>query len=59
LEEMNSLKYYSGPLNNVSIVITHRKPAGDHEEKIKEQLVKLNTLSLKLIFPEQGKMLSF
>ena len=44
----------------VSIIITHMKPSAEQvEEKIRKELEMQNKLNLKLIFPEQGKMLLF
>jgi len=59
MAEMKILNELSNGLTGFPIVITHRKPLGDHETKIKEQLLRSNTLSLKLIFPEQGRPLEF
>ena len=60
---MNEMKVLNGlsdnMLKNFPIVITHRKPAGDREEKIKQQLLDANALQVKLVFPEQGKNLGF
>jgi cAMP phosphodiesterase len=46
-------------LTNFPIVITHMKPFKNREEVIKAELQKLNTLHVKLIFPEQGRLLQF
>jgi len=59
LQEMQALQQTSGDLKGFAVVITHRKPIGDREEKIKQQLLSTNTLGLNLIFPEQGKILKF
>lgn len=48
-----------GPLKGLPVVITHRKPGGDQEERIRRQLLANNPLGVKLIFPEQGKRLDF
>ncbi|HEY8934613.1 MAG TPA: 3',5'-cyclic-nucleotide phosphodiesterase [Cyclobacteriaceae bacterium] len=58
MKEMKLLNNLSD-LKNVSIVVTHRKPSGDREAKIKKQLEDLNALKLKLVFPAQGKKISF
>lgn len=60
-DEMDVLSEYTGEkeLNNFPIVITHRKPHENNEAIIKEELLKANTLKLKLIFPEQGKLIKF
>ncbi len=44
-----------GGLQDLKIIITHRKPPLKNIQKIKEQLKKENNLGVKLIFPEQGK----
>jgi len=44
-----------GSLNNFKIIITHLKPPTKNIAKLKEQLKKQNDLSLKIIYPEQGK----
>lgn len=61
MQEMKTLNGVCGcgSLQGLSIVITHRKPSGDREEKIRQELLALNTLKLKFIFPEQGKSLEF
>lgn len=41
----------------LSFIVTHRKPPIYKEERIKKQLKAANNLNLKLIFPEQGRML--
>ncbi|MBW4889060.1 3',5'-cyclic-nucleotide phosphodiesterase [Mucilaginibacter sp. HMF5004] len=61
---MNEMKALStltgtGALKNFPIVITHLKPAGNHIPAIKKQLADLNVLGLKLIYPQQGKLLQF
>ena len=44
----------------VSIVITHMKPSAEQvEEKIRKELEMKNKMNLKLVFPEQAKMLMF
>ena len=61
IKEMNKLSQItaSNALINVPIVITHRKPAGNNEKLIREELKLANSLKLKLIYPEQGKLLQF
>jgi 3',5'-cyclic-nucleotide phosphodiesterase len=58
---MGVLESYTGKntLNNFPIVITHRKPHENNETIIKEELLKANSLKLKLVFPEQGKLIKF
>jgi cAMP phosphodiesterase len=60
-KEMQVLASYSSAeaLKRVNVVITHVKPPEAKIEQIKYQLRQQNTLGLKLIFPEQGKRLSF
>lgn len=60
-EELTSLSLYCGKdsLKNFTIVITHMKPLGDREQKIKNQLNKSNALGVKFVFPEQGKAMKF
>ena len=58
---MNVLASFTGieALKGLPVVITHRKPSGTKEKQIKKEVVAENTLGLKLIFPLQGKMISF
>jgi len=44
-------------MKDLPIVITHRKPSGDQENIIQEELQKANPLHVKLIFPAQGMKL--
>lgn len=57
MQEMNTLEKLTGPrtLKGLPIVVTHRKPAGNQEETIRQQLEANNPSGVKLIFPEQGK----
>ena len=48
-----------GPLRNVSIVITHRKPSGDQEALIQQELTRSNPLHLHWVYPLQGSLLKF
>jgi len=61
MAELNHLSTVAGAesLKGFPIIITHMKPTGDREQMIKNQLKQLNSLNLKLIFPEQGKLLEF
>lgn len=61
MQELDTLSKLCGKesLKNLSIVITHMKPAGNRETIIQEQLKKNNTLNVKLVFPEQGGSLKF
>ncbi|ANF51919.1 3',5'-cyclic-nucleotide phosphodiesterase [Chryseobacterium glaciei] len=60
VEELEKLKEKTGQKNleNLNIVVTHRKPTGDNPEIIKEELLKNNPLKIHYIFPEQGKKIS-
>jgi len=57
--EMKVLNDLSGGLADFPVVITHRKPSGDREENIRQQLIQGNIMKVKLIFPEQAKALEF
>ena len=59
-EEMTRLKEKTGQKNleNLTVVVTHRKPTKDHPEIIKKELLNDNPLQIKYIFPEQGKKIS-
>jgi 3',5'-cyclic-nucleotide phosphodiesterase len=46
-------------LNNFPVVITHIKPGGNREQMIRRQLQAYNPLHVKLIIPEQAKLLTF
>lgn len=61
VEELSVLEKFCGPgqLKNLNVVITHMKPLGNREAVIKNQLTENNTLGVNLIFPKQGKLLSF
>jgi cAMP phosphodiesterase len=61
LQEMKVLGGLAGnaSLQGVSIVITHMKPTGNNEAKIKQELTTSNTFGLRLIFPEQATPLHF
>jgi 3',5'-cyclic-nucleotide phosphodiesterase len=60
MNELAVLDSYSNhAVKGLPIVITHIKPVGDNEAKIKKQLQELNTLHVKLVYPEQGIMLEF
>jgi len=60
VEELEKLKEKTGQKNleNLNILVTHRKPTGDNPEIIKEELLKNNPLKVNYIFPEQGKKIS-
>lgn len=59
-EELTRLKEKTGQKNleNLSIVVTHRKPTKDNPEIIKKELLENNPLKVQYIFPEQGKKIS-
>ena len=61
VEELSVLEKFCGPgqLKNLNVVITHMKPLGNREAVIKNQLTENNALGVNLIFPKQGKPLSF
>ncbi|MET3529250.1 3',5'-cyclic-nucleotide phosphodiesterase [Chryseobacterium flavum] len=57
VEELEKLKEKTGQKNleNLHVVVTHRKPTGDNPEIIKKELLDNNPLKIQYIFPEQGK----
>ena len=61
---MNEIKVLSSFCKNVNaleglpVIITHIKPNGNNESKIKTQLAGSNSFKLKLIYPQQGKKIS-
>lgn len=59
MAELQKLAAVSGKnsLRDLPVIITHMKPAGDAERKIRAQLAMRNALGVKLIFPEQGRPL--
>lgn len=61
MKEMNALKKLAGPgsLKGLNVVITHVKPPQSNIERLKKQLAAENKLQLNLIYPQQGKALSF
>ena len=61
MQELETLDHLAGAaaLKNFPVVITHEKPGGLREQLIKKQLQQLNAAHLRLIFPAQGKKLSF
>lgn len=60
-KEMADLGRLSGldKMHSLPVVITHIKPFGDNERKIRQELKESNTLKLKELFPEQGALLEF
>lgn len=61
MEEIKDLGSLSGKeaLKGFPVVITHRKPSGNQEEVIRQELEAGNPLQVRLVFPEQGKKLQF
>lgn len=59
MQELGVLARLSGGTASPPVVITHRKPVGDAEERIRRQLLEGNDLRLRLVFPEQGRRLEF
>lgn len=59
--ELQQLASLSGEeaLKDLPVVITHMKPGGNREQTIRQQLKAYNPLHVKLIFPEQAKLLTF
>jgi len=57
MKELGKLEEFAGKgsLQDLKIIITHRKPPTKNIQKIKEQLKKDNALGVDFIFPEQGK----
>lgn len=60
-KEMNKLAELVGKdkMKGLNVVVTHLKPGGENEKKIKIQLEAKNELQLTLIIPEQGVKLNF
>ncbi|WP_336516819.1 3',5'-cyclic-nucleotide phosphodiesterase [Pollutibacter soli] len=57
MKELTRLADFSGGnafLKHLPVVITHQKPGGDRERKIKAELHRANTSGVRLIFPEQA-----
>jgi cAMP phosphodiesterase len=61
MQEMAELGKLTGApaMKGFPVVITHIKPSGHHEAAIKSQLAAQNNLGLKLIVPQQGKLMEF
>jgi 3',5'-cyclic-nucleotide phosphodiesterase len=58
MKEMSNLHQLAGdPLKEVVIMVTHMKPCDNCEITIKDELIKSNTLGLKLHFPIQGALI--
>ncbi|WP_313374226.1 3',5'-cyclic-nucleotide phosphodiesterase [Chishuiella sp.] len=56
-EEMGKLAQLVGEKNlkKLTIIVTHIKPKGDYEQKIKDELLSNNPYSINYIFPKQGE----
>jgi cAMP phosphodiesterase len=61
MNEMQVLGQLAGKaaLNDFPILITHMKPSGDQETRIRKELTAANPLHLQLIFPAQAVRLDF
>lgn len=61
MEEMKQLSKYVGAdaMKNLNVAITHMKPAGNHLQEIKNEVLNSNILGLNLVFPKQGEKLIF
>lgn len=61
MSELQDLALLAGAesLRDFPVVITHIKPGGNREQVIPEQLKAYNPLHVKLIIPEQAKLLTF
>lgn len=57
MNELLKLEEFAGKgtLQDLKIIITHRKPPMKNMQKIKDQLKKDNPLGVDFIFPEQGR----
>ncbi|MFH6998068.1 MBL fold metallo-hydrolase [Flavobacterium sp. FlaQc-57] len=57
MKELHTLEELAGKgsLKDFNIIVTHLKPPTKNILKLKEQLQNQNDLSLKIIYPEQGK----
>ena len=59
MEEMNKLHTIAGDnLKELTIAITHIKPCSSCSQNIKQQIEAGNHLGLKIIYPEQGQLMS-
>lgn len=61
MKEMQVLAALSGKeaIVKLPVVITHIKPGGNNEARIKKELNDQNKMKLKLMFPQQGKAMLF
>lgn len=58
MQELQALSGQAGSLKGLNIIVTHLKPPANHIAKIKQQLAVANKLGVKLIYPQQGKLIS-
>jgi len=60
MDELKRLGQRAGDasMRDLPIVITHRKPSGDQENIIRQELEASNPLHVKLLFPSQGTKMS-
>jgi cAMP phosphodiesterase len=61
LHELAALGQLAGPksLQGLPVVVTHLKPTPGNEALIRQQLAEGNVLGVKVILPEQGRVLQF
>ncbi len=61
MQEMKRLSQLcsNNSIDNLPLVITHIKPEGNNESKIMKQVNAQNSLHLKIILPQQGKIVLF
>lgn len=61
MAELQDLASLSGTeaLYHFPVVITHIKPGGNREQQIHSQLQAYNPLQVKLVFPQQAKLLKY
>ncbi|PUZ30136.1 3',5'-cyclic-nucleotide phosphodiesterase [Chitinophaga costaii] len=60
MTELAVLDSLAGPgsLKGLPVLITHIKPVGNNEARIKVQLAKGNALGVKLLFPQQAQVIT-
>jgi cAMP phosphodiesterase len=61
MKEMTVLGNIAGMenLKGLNVAVTHIKPVGENEVIIKKEIKKLNTLGLKILYPQQGIQMNF
>ncbi len=58
MQELNKLNNLAaGSLKNTTLFITHIKPCANCEQNIQQQVKEANQLGLKIVYPEQGKLI--